>query len=406
MADIFVPNQEILRKYAQVLVNFALNSGVGVKPGEVVECAVPDIAKPLALELQNVILEAGAHPMLRLMPTGFNKDFFERASDEQLTFFPKKFLKSRVDLLDHHIGVIADVDPYELKDVDPAKLIKVRDAKKEYQDWLTDKEVAGKLTWTLGLWGVEAKAALVELSLEEYWEQIIKACYLDFDDPVKKWQELHAFQEAIKKELNAMSIEWVRIQGEDADLKLKLGADRIWQGGSGRNIPSFEFFTSPDWRGTDGWIRFNQPVYRYGQVMKDISLKFADGKLLHSEAKTGNDLLQQMFTSPNADKIGEFSLTDNRMSRITHVMAETLFDENIGGPFGNSHLAVGKAYKDCYRGDSSKLSKKEWEERGYNDSAEHTDIVTTTNRTVTATLTTGEEVVIYRDGQFQLKTKI
>jgi len=81
-------------------------------------------------------------------------------------------------------------------------------------------------------------------------------------------------------------------------------------------------------------------------------------------------------------------------------MAETLFDENVGGPFGNTHLAVGKAYKDCYRGDPSTISKKQWEKMGFNDSAEHTDIVSTTDRTVTAHLTDGSQKIIYEKGMF------
>lgn len=398
----YIPEPEILEKYAQVLVTFALNSGAGIKEGEVVECVVPDVAKPLALQLQNVILKSGGIPMIRLLPTGFDRDFFELANDTQLTFFPRNYLKARVETLDHHIGVIADVDPYELKDVDPDKIIKARNAKKEYSDWLMAKETAGNFTWTLALWGVEAKAAVVELSLEEYWEQIIKACFLDEVDPVAKWRALAKEQEAIKNKLNNLVIDHLVVKGEDVDLTITLGPERSWQGGSGRNIPSFEFFTSPDWRGTEGWIRFNQPVYRYGQVMKDVSLKFEAGRVVHGEAKVGNDLLQSMLETKNADKVGEFSLTDKKMSRITHTMAETLFDENIGGPFGNTHLALGRAYQDCYRGDASKLTKKEWEKLGYNDSAEHTDIVSTTDRTVTAHLVTGEKVVLYADGEFQL----
>ena len=75
-----------------------------------------------------------------------------------------------------------------------------------------------------------------------------------------------------------------------------------------------------------------------------------------------------MLKSPNADKLGEFSLTDKRMSRITHVMAETLFDENISGPFGNTHIAIGRAYKDCFRGDARKMTAKDWANHGFNDS--------------------------------------
>ena len=48
------------------------------------------------------------------------------------------------------------------------------------------------------------------------------------------------------------------------------------------------------------------------------------------------------------------------------------------------------------------MSAEEWERLGFNESSVHTDIVSTTDRTVTATLKDGSERVIYRDGQFQL----
>ena len=98
--------------------------------------------------------------------------------------------------------------------------------------------------------------------------------------------------------------------------------------------------------------------------------------------------------------VGEFSLTDNRFSRITKFMAETLFDENIGGPDGNTHIALGASYRECYSGDVSKMTKAQAEKLGYNDSSVHTDVVSTTPRTVTAHMHDGKTKVIYRDGQF------
>jgi aminopeptidase len=98
--------------------------------------------------------------------------------------------------------------------------------------------------------------------------------------------------------------------------------------------------------------------------------------------------------------IGEFSLTDVRFSRIDKFMAETLFDENFGGKFGNTHIAVGNAYRDAFPGDPSKVSKEQWKEMGYNESVVHTDIVSTENRTVTATFEDGTRKVIYKDGKF------
>jgi aminopeptidase len=401
MAD-YQPSKIILQKYAQVLINFALNSGQGVKKGEVVMLAVPDTAKPLALELQNAVLKAGAHPLMRLLPTGFSRDFYKLASDEQIKFFPEKYLRAQADLIDHRVAIIAEVDPFELKNTDPRKMLLSRISTKPYQDWLQAKEVAGKHTWTIGLWGTPAKAELVGLSLKSYWQQIINACFLDAEDPIKKWQQVFSLQEKILKKINSLRIAKVHVKGKDADLTLKLGADRIWQGGTGRNIPSFEIFTSPDWRGTEGWISFNQPLYRYGNLVDGVRLEFKNGKIIKASAKVGDKLLQQMIKTKNADKLGEFSLTDSRMSRITHVMAETLFDENIGGKFGNTHVAIGMAYKDCFRGDGQKLKPADWQARGFNDSAEHTDIISTTDRTVTATLTNGKKMIIYQKGKFTL----
>lgn len=398
----YTPPKEILNKYAKVLVHFALGKDEGIAKGEVVQCIVPDIAKPLALELQNEILKAGGHVLMRIVPTGFDKDFYALASEEQLTFFPEAHLKTRADLIDHSIGIIADVDPFELQNTDPKKIFQARDSKKKFRDWLNKKENNGKFTWTIALWGVEAKAKQVGLSLEDYWGQIISACFLDQDDPIAHWRRVKQQQISVRNALNKLSIEKVHVSGEDADLWITLGPDRIWKGGADRNIPSFELFTSPDWRGTEGWIRFNQPLYRYGNHIDGIELRFTDGKVSYAHAKTNNKILQTMLQSENADKIGEFSLTDKRFSRITHPMAETLYDENIGGTFGNTHIAIGMAYKDCYRGNPASLTEKEWADRGYNDSPEHTDIISTSNRTVTAFLSDGTEKVIYSDGEFTL----
>lgn len=398
----YTPPQPILRKYAEVLVKFALGNDEGIKKGDVVQCIVPDIAKPLAKELQSVILEQGGHMMLRLMPTGMDHDFYTQANEEQLTFFPEQHVKSRVELVDHSIVIIADPDPHELSDVDPAKIMKARNAQKKLREWLNDKEQQGNFTWTIALWGVEAKAELVGLTLEEYWQQIISACFLDQADPIASWRVVKEKQIATRAFLDDLQIEWLEVKGADVDLKIKLGADRVWKGGADRNIPSFELFTSPDWRGTEGWIQFNQPLYRYGTILEGVELTFAKGKVTKATATKGQSVLEEMLKTENANKIGEFSLTDARFSRITHPMAETLFDENVGGEFGNTHIAIGMAYKDCFRGDESKVTKAAWKKMGFNDSMEHTDIISTTDRTVTALLSDGSRRIIYQHGQFVL----
>ncbi len=396
----FEPKADILQKYADLMIRFAVNGGRGPKKGDVVQLSVPDIAKPLFLELLRAVLEVGAHPKIHFIPTLADKVFFTHADNNQLIFFPEKFKKSEAELIDHQVSIIADANPRELSAIDPSRIFKAMDSRKKMRDWLNAKEENKSFTWTLALYGTEPMAKEAGLTIREYWDQIEKACFLDCSDPVSEWRKIHREQERLKKVLNALEIEWVHVEAEKIDLHVQLGKNRQWLGGSCRNIPSFEIFISPDWRGTHGNIYFNQPLFRYGNILKDIRLDFSQGVIRQAKARKGQKVLDSMIQRKNADKIGEFSLTDRRFSRITKFMANTLFDENIGGRYGNTHIAIGRAYKDSYVGDMSKPSKKDWQDWGFNESPEHTDIISTEDRIVTATLPNGSTKVIFKDGQF------
>ncbi len=410
----YTPSNEILKKYADVLVNFALGGGKGIKKGDVVRVSSAESAKPLYNAVCNAIVAAGGHVIQNYGPDdeqgdkrrneSFTRFFYEHAKDHQLDFFPAKYLRGLVDQMDHSLFILSDADPHALKGVDPKKIMRRGVALKPFMDWRHEKEWKGKFTWTIGLYGTPAMAKEAGLSEKEYWNQIIKACFLDEKNPIAKWKAVYRQIDLFRSKLNKLSpkVDYLHAKGTDMDLKIRLGKKRNWLAGSGRNIPSFEIFTSPDWRGTEGWVRFNQPLYRYSNKITGIQLWFKDGRVVKSSAKTNEKFLKEMIATKDADKIGEYSLTDSRHSRITKFMAETLFDENMGGRYGNTHVALGMSYRDTYRGDPSKLSKKQAEALGFNDSSVHTDIISTTDRTVTAHLKNGKEKVIYKDGMFVL----
>ena len=81
-------------------------------------------------------------------------------------------------------------------------------------------------------------------------------------------------------------------------------------------------------------------------------------------------------------------------------MANTLFDENYGGKYGHSHIALGASYSDTYNGKQSDLTSEMKKELGLNDSALHWDIVNTEKKCVTAHLMSGRKKVIYENGIF------
>ena len=410
----FVPSEEILKKYADVLVKFALGGGKGIKKGDVVRVSASESAKPLFIAVCNAVVDAGGHVISNYGPDEEQGDkrrnisvsryFYEHASDEQLKFFPKKHLTGLAEEMDHSVYILAESNPHALKGIEGKKIMARGKALKPFKDMLNRKEWNSKFTWTIALYGTPAMAHEAGLTEKEYWGQIIKACFLDEKNPIAKWKEVYRDIEKYRSRLNKLSpkIDKLHAVGEDMDIWYTLGEKRAWHAGSGRNIPSFEIFTSPDWRGTNGWIRVNQPLYRYSNKITGIQLWFKDGKVVKSSAKTNEKLLKEMIATEGANKIGEYSLTDRRHSRITKFMAETLFDENMGGRYGNSHIALGMSYRDTYAGDVSKLTDKEAKRLGFNDSSVHTDVVSTTDRTVTAHLKDGSTKVIYKDGQFVL----
>jgi aminopeptidase len=156
------------------------------------------------------------------------------------------------------------------------------------------------------------------MSLQQYWEQIIDACYLDDPDPVSRWRATAAEIRQTVAWLNRLDIERLHVEADGTDLWVTVGEQRGWVGGESVNVPSFEIATSPDWRGTEGHITFSEPLYRKGEVIRGIRLTFAGGEVVEASAEDGDTELKAMIgTYPGAARTGEYSLTDGRHSRIT-----------------------------------------------------------------------------------------
>jgi aminopeptidase len=401
-------DDSLLKKYAQVMVQYALNNGKGIKKGDTVFLVGQECTKDLFTAIAKEVYAAGGNLITNYQPNN-TKDgslarlLLQNGSDEQISFFARPYWQGIVDATDHILFLVSEPDVHYLEGLSASKISMMNSARAPYMKMRERKEQEGKLSWTLCLYGTQSMANEAGLSLQEYWEQIIEACYLREDDPVKKWRQVQKEIEEIRDKLDALQIEKLHVKGDDVDLHIQIGPNRKWLCGDGKNIPSFEIFTSPDWRGTNGSIRFNQPLYYSGKRISGISLRFENGVVVESSATENEDALKEMIAQENADKVGEFSLTDRRHSRITKFMATTLFDENMGGEFGNTHIALGNAYKDTYTGDMLTVTDEQWAEMGYNSCPRvHTDIISTSNRTVTALMRDNTEKIIYNNGQFVL----
>lgn len=355
----------------------------------------------LAEALFDRLLDMGLNPLQRVDPTPeMEKSFFKRSNPKQLVFQTPGD-RELYENLHGSIFLHAPDSITHLSDIDPGKIGKFAVSRKYLRDILTRREEAGQFSWTLCTYPTQTLARHAEISREEYCNQIIKACFLNKKDPISTWSQIYKDAGRIKRWLSRMNVKHYHIMSSGTDLEITPGRERRWIGISGHNIPSFELFISPDWRGTRGVYYADQPSFRSGNYVKGVRLEFRQGKVTGVSAETGGDFVKkQLAMDAGASRLGEFSLTDKRFSKINRFMANTLFDENFGGLQGNCHIALGASYSDAYAGEPAHLTKKVKTDLGFNDSALHWDLVNTEKKHVVAHLKNGKRLTVYENGKF------
>jgi len=395
-------NKTQLERYSEVLL-WGLKTARSrpFKKGDVVLVRFNLDAVPLAEMLERRLLDMGMNPVRRLNPTPrMEKNFFQRANRNQLVFDPPGE-EALYRSLNGSIFLHAPASITHLSAIDPKKISRFTLSKKHLRDILDQREQAGSFGWTLCMLPTAELARHADLDEADYAKQIVKACFLNRRDPVAQWRTVFKNAAAIKGWLNGMDVKHYHVESANIDLEVTPGKQRQWIGISGHNIPSFELFLSPDWRGTRGTYYANQPSYRSGNLVRGVRLEFKKGVAVDVRADAGADFVKkQLKMDRGASRLGEFSLTDKRFSKIDRFMANTLFDENYGGRWGNCHVALGASYADTFSGDGKTLTKALKIRLGFNDSALHWDLVNTEKKRVVAHLQDGLRTTIYENGRF------
>lgn len=360
-------------------------------------------AMPLAEKIYEKLILQGINPDLHLLQTpALEKFFFENADKDQIISV-KPGHQNYLENISGSITLIAPSSLNHLKDVDFTKLSDFAKSRKHLRTILNEREKTGDYSWTLCIYPTKALASAAGTDFKDYVENISQACFLREEKPIELWKKTAEKIEKTKEKLLSLDIEWFHIKSENTDLYLKQGEKRKWLGLSGRNIPSFEIFITPDCRFVSGTYFANQPSFRSGNIIEEIKLEFKNGEIVSASAKKGEQyLLKTIETDDGARRIGEFSMTDRNFSKISSFMANTLYDENYGGNFGNVHIALGSSYADSYSGNPETLDSGLKKELGFNESSVHWDIVNTEDKTVTAVLKSGEKIIIYKSGEFQI----
>jgi aminopeptidase len=299
--------------------------------GDQVLVSTTTLAVPVAAAVHRAVLNRGAWPLLRLAPSGLERDFYELASEAQLDgFAPLDLVEAQS--VDISLRIAAPANVRQLAGIDPARIARAARARRPLQEARLARR------WCVTLWPTSALAQQAGMGDGDYAAFVARALFLDRPDPTAAWRELSAAQARLVERLSVARE--IRIEAEGTDLRLRVEG-RTWINSDGRrNMPSGEVFTGPHEDSAEGTIRFAIPSNRGGSEVAGVELTFRAGEVVAARADRGEDYLREALEiDPGARILGELGIGTNR--GIDRATGSTLLDEKIAGTV---HLALGSSY--------------------------------------------------------------
>lgn len=242
-----------------------------------------------------------------------------------------------------------------------------------------------------------------ENSYELLEKAIYKACMVDTKNPMESWNEQLNKNKIMLEKLNHLKIKTLHYKNKlGTDLRVELVDDSIWCDASTNglaNMPSYEIFTSPHYKKTNGIVYSSKPLIYNGGVIKDFWIKFKNGKVVNFDAREGKDVLESIvYTDENSCYLGECALVENNspISNTNITFGLTLFDENA-----SCHLALGQGFTKCIK-KKENITNEELLEKGLNISKVHVDfMIGTPDLEITAETYDGKKIKILENGNFK-----
>jgi aminopeptidase len=402
-------NGSRLNRYAEL----AVSVGANVEEGQLVEVWGLIEHVPLARAVARAAYEAGARYVdVLYVDRHVRRAMIEHGPDEVLQWTPPWLLERAKAFGDQHgaaISITGDPEPELLADLDGQRVGKARmiELSQEYLRHANERLV----NWTIVSYPNEgwARSVFGEPDVERLWEAVAHTVRLDEPDPVEAWAEHLRRLEARADGLNERRLEAVRFRGPGTDLTVGLLPDSEWRCAAfetcwGRrhvpNMPTEEVYTTPDFRRTEGTVRSTRPLALMGTIVRDLELRFEQGRVVDVDASTGADVVRgQLDTDEGARFLGEVALVDgdSRVGRTGLTFFDTLFDENA-----TCHIAYGDGITSAVRG-AGDVVPEERRANGVNRSTVHTDFMIGGREVAVDGLThDGAEVPVIREDKWLL----
>ncbi|RDE09222.1 aminopeptidase [Pelagibacterium lacus] len=405
-------NAEKLDKLAQL----AVQTGLGLRPGQDLIMTAPLTALPLVRKITEHAYKAGAGLVTTIYSDEQttlsryrhgNDEAFDHAADWLFEGMAKAFSNNTARL------AIAGDNPMMLAEEDPDRVSRAQRATSRAYKPASKKITSFETNWNIVAYPTPKWATLVFPDLSEdaavakLSEAIFAASRSDNADPVAAWTAHNADIHARRDWLNAKNFRDLHFTGPGTDLVIGLADDHKWAGGASLakngitcnpNIPSEEVFTTPHARRVDGHVRATKPLAHNGSVIENIEMVFKDGLAVEVRASRGEEIWNKVLdTDEGGRRLGEVALVPNSspISQSGILFYNTLFDENAA-----CHIAMGQCYSECIAG-GDKLTEEQIAEKGGNASLIHIDwMIGSAEIDIDGITHDGDRVPVFRKGEW------
>lgn len=375
----------LLDQYAAL----AVDTGVGVRPGDTVYLQIATDQLPLAHKIIATAYARGAAEVQVWWQDDFAKrsDMLNLAPDRLDRQAPQT--KAMFDYwLEHQAKriTVTSSDPDNLAGVDPARVAAYQAGFQRSYAALSAAISSNQIAWTIIGAASPKWAAKVfpdddaATATDKLWDAIFKTVRIYEQDPEAAWATHETRLRQKADWLNAEQFTALHYQAPGTDLTVGLPDHHIWNGGSTTNaqgevftanMPTEEVFTAPDNRRIDGTVASTKPLSYSGSILQDMHFTFKHGRVVAAHAGQGDAVLQHLLAIPGARSLGEVSLVPDPspISQSGLIFFSTLYDENA-----SDHMALGMAYPFSIAG-GTKLTPAELTARGLNVADTHVDFM-------------------------------
>lgn len=324
---------ERLEKLSRTIVEYSLK----VKENDrVLITSQTEQPKPLIKYLIKAIVEKKGIPFVRIVEPEINALLQEVTTESRIEEMEKHSMFD-VENIDCFISIRYTTNDFENSKMDPKMRKLLGEATKE-----SDAIRINQRRWVLLNYPSRLDAYKAGMPTEDFYNYALDVMNVNYK---AMYESIQPLEDLMRK------TDQVRIIGPNTDITFSIKGMNVVPCCGESNIPDGEIFTAPIKESVNGIITYNTLSPYQGEVFKNVSLKFKDGKIIEATCDGNQEKLDEIFnTDEGARYIGEFSFGLN--PKILHPIGDILYDEKI---IGSIHFTPGRAYDDAFNGNTSSI---------------------------------------------------